>query len=51
VERPSPFLRSWPSPKERRVVLSAGLQRIASAKPGLPLARLPTCSRFSAFHA
>jgi hypothetical protein len=48
VGAPSRPLRSWPWPQIRRVVPAADLQRITDEKPGLPLSRPPTCSRFPA---
>jgi hypothetical protein len=40
--------RSWPWSWVRRVVPMTGLQR-SDPEPGLPLSRLPTCSRFATF--
>jgi len=48
VGAPSRPLRSWPSPQDRRVVPAVDLQRITDEKPGFPLSRPPTCSRFPA---
>jgi hypothetical protein len=46
VGAPSRPLRSWPSERDRQVVLFPDLQRVTDAELGLPLSRLPTCSRF-----
>jgi len=48
VGAPSRTLRSGPWPQDRQVVPAVDLQRITDEKPGFPLSRTPTCSRFPA---
>jgi len=48
VDAPSRILRPWPWPQVRRVVPAVDLRRITDEKPGSPLSRAPTCSRFPA---